>query len=60
MTHVKAFKNSFSQGVSRSTTPVKKRGIMLIFDDFFLFFIKIWALFGKYDQFFFARMSWDF
>jgi len=34
MNEGKAFKNPFSQGYSRSATPVKKRGIMLIFDHF--------------------------
>jgi len=35
MTHGKAFKNSFSQDVSRSAAPVKMSGRMMIFYPFF-------------------------
>jgi len=40
MTHGKAFKNSFSQGVSRSIAPIKKSGRMMIFCPLFSFFSK--------------------
>lgn len=40
MTHGKASQNPFSQGHSKSASPIKKRARMLIFDHFFLFFSK--------------------